>query len=291
MRVTEQSNPASADIDTLDAAGILRAIHEQDARVPAAVGREIPRIASAVEAVVRAFRRGGRLIYVGAGTSGRIAMMDAAECPPTFGTAPQMIQAVIAGGARALTRAIEGAEDDATQGRRDMVKKKVSSRDVVVGISASGRTPYTLEALRYARSCRAATVGVTSNSGSPIARACRIAIVTETGPEVVCGSTRMKAALAHKMVLHMISTGSMILVGNVYGNYMVGVRPTNQKLWERACSIIESLTGADRPTADRILKKSGKDVKLAIVMLRRGLDRQAAGKLLRRHGGNLRAVP
>ena len=290
MTVTEQANPATADIDARDSIGILSAIQEQDALAPAAVKEEIPKIAKAVEAAVRALRRGGRLIYVGAGTSGRIAMMDAAECPPTFGTRPEMVQAVIAGGSRALRRAVEGAEDSAEQGWDDIIARKVGPRDVVVGLSASGRTPYTLEALRCARSRRAKTVAITSNSGSPLARLAHIAIVPATGPEVIAGSTRMKAALAQKMVLHMISTGAMILLGNVYRNYMVGVRPTNKKLWERACSIVESVTGVDRQKADRTLKQAGKDVKVGIVMLRRDLDRQTAVKLLRRHGGKLRKV-
>ncbi len=290
MSITEQTNPASAGIDSLDTLGILRTIQEQDALVPAAIAREIPRIAEAVEAVVKALRRGGRLIYVGAGTSGRIAALDAAEIPPTFGVAPETVQAVMAGGPRALTRAVEGAEDDAAQARRDLAAKKIGARDVVIGIAASGRTPYTVEALRYARSRRSTTVAITANPGSALALAARIAIVPETGPEVVGGSTRMKAALAQKMVLHMISTAAMVRLGHVYRNYMVGVRPTNKKLWERACSIIESVTGTDRETADRTLKKSGKDVKVAIVMLRRGLGREAAQKLLARLGGNLREI-
>jgi N-acetylmuramic acid 6-phosphate etherase len=200
------------------------------------------------------------------------------------------VQAVIAGGARALTRAVEGAEDDAAQARRDLAAKKIGPRDVVIGIAASGRTPYTVEALRYARSRRATTVAVTANPRSPLTRAARIAIVPATGAEVIAGSTRMKAALAQKMVLHMISTAAMVRLGHVYGNYMVGVRPTNKKLWERACSMIASVTGADRETAARTLKQAGKDVKVAIVMLRRGLGGEAAAKLLARHGGNLRAI-
>lgn len=290
MTVTEQPNPSSADIDALDTTGILRAINEQDAKVPAAVAREIPNIAKAVDAAVKALQRGGRLIYVGAGTSGRIAALDAAECSPTFGVSPQTVIAIIAGGSRALANALEDAEDNAAQARRDLAARKVSARDVVVGIAASGRTPYTLEALRYARSRRAVTVAVTSNAGSPLARAARIAIVPLTGPEVIAGSTRMKAAVSQKVVLHMISTGCMIRLGHVYRNYMVGVRPTNRKLWDRACSIIETVTGADRAAAEQALKQSGKNVKVAITMLRRGIDRRAAEKLLARHEGNLRRL-
>ena len=285
---TELPNPASAALDSLDTVAILQTIQEQDATVAAAVRAEIPKIAKAVDAVVQALRRGGRLIYVGAGTSGRLGVLDAAECPPTFGVSRQMVQAVIAGGTRALTRAAEAAEDDTAQGRRDLAARRVGPRDVVLGLTASGRTPYTLGALRYARSRRAATVAVTANPGSPITRLARIAIVPETGPEVIAGSTRMKAALAQKMVLHMISTAAMVRLGHVYRNYMVGVRPTNKKLVERACSILEKVTGTNRARAARALRKSGRDVRLAIIMLRSGLNRRTAKRLLAEHGGNLR---
>jgi len=286
--LTEQTNPASADIDALDTTAILRAIQQQDAAVPAAVRAEIPNIALAVEAIVKALRQGGRLFYVGAGTSGRLGVLDAAECPPTFGVSRDTVQAVLAGGTRALTRAAEAAEDDASQGRRDLARRRIGPRDVVVGLTASGRTPYTLGALRYARTRRAATVAVTANPGSPVTRAARIAIVPKSGPEVLAGSTRMKAALAQKMVLHMISTAAMIRLGRVYQNYMVGVRPTNRKLVARACSIIASVTGVGRAAAARALRAAGLDVRLAIVMLRTGRTRTAAYRLLARHGGNLR---
>ena len=287
---TEQANPRSAAIDSLDTAAILRAIQEQDATVPAAVRAEIPNIAKAVDAVVKALRRGGRLIYVGAGTSGRLGVLDAAECPPTFGVSRQTVQAVIAGGTRALTRAAEAAEDDAAQGRRDLAARRIGPRDVVIGLTASGRTPYTLGALRYARSRRATTVAVTANPGSPVTRLARIAIVPQTGPEVIAGSTRMKAALAQKMVLSMISTAAMIRLGHVYRNYMVGVRPTNRKLVERACAILEKVTGVDHATAARALRAAGRDTKLAIVMLRTKLSRRAAANLLARQEGDLRAI-
>lgn len=288
--VTEQRNPASTALDALDAVGILEAIQRQDAAVPAAVRAEIPAIARVVEAVVNALRRGGRLFYVGAGTSGRLGVLDAAECPPTFGVSRKTIQAVLAGGTPALTHAVEAAEDDAAQGRRDLSRRRLGPRDVVIGLTASGRTPYTLGALRYARSRRAATVAVTSNPGSPATRAARIAIVPQTGPEVLAGSTRMKAALAQKMVLHMISTAAMVRLGRVYQNYMVGVRPTNRKLVARACSIISGITGAGPAAADRALRAAKLDVRLAIVMLRTGLGRNAAGRLLKRHDGNLREL-
>jgi len=287
---TEQPNPLSTAIDSFDTAAILQAIQEQDATVPAAVRAEIPNIAKAVDAVVKALRRGGRLIYVGAGTSGRLGVLDASECPPTFGVSRQTVQAVIAGGTRALTRAAEAAEDDDAQGRRDLAARQIGPRDVVIGLTASGRTPYTLGALRYARSRRATTVTVTGNPGSPVTRLARIAIVPQTGPEVIAGSTRMKAALAQKMVLHMISTAAMIRLGNVYRNYMVGVRPTNRKLLERACSILEKVAGVDHATAARALRAAGRDTKLGMVMLHTGLNRRAAAKLLTRHEGDLRAI-
>ena len=287
---TERRHPASGELDARDTPSILRLIQAQDASVPAAVKAQIPNIAKAVEAAVHALRRGGRLIYVGAGTSGRLGVLDAAECPPTFGVSPNTVLAVIAGGPRALLRAAEAAEDDRDQGRRDLAAHQVGAKDIVIGLTASGRTPYTLGALAYARSRRAATVCITSNPGSPATRLARIAIVPATGPEVLSGSTRMKAALAQKMVLHMLSTTVMIRVGHVYQNYMVGVRPTNRKLVERACAILGALTGADEKTAARTLQQAGNDVKTAVVMLQRGLNRVAAEKLWRRHGGNLRAI-
>ncbi|OFV97695.1 MAG: N-acetylmuramic acid 6-phosphate etherase [Acidobacteria bacterium RIFCSPLOWO2_12_FULL_54_10] len=288
---TEQPNPSSAEIDALDTLGILTTIQKQDATVPAAVALALPEIARAVETVVRAIRRGGRLIYVGAGTSGRIAVMDAAECPPTFGVTPNTVQAVIAGGRTALTEATERTEDDEQQARHDLASRKVGTHDVVIGLAASGRTPYTIAALQFARSRRAVTVAITSNPGSPITRAARISIVVNTGPEVVAGSTRMKAALAQKMVLHMISTASMIRLGHVYRNYMVGVRPTNQKLIARASTIIQSVSGIDETAAEKALQRAGRNVKLAILMLQTGLNRIAAQKLLNRYHGNLRAIP
>ena len=288
--ITERHNPASREWDAGGTLAILRLIHAQDARVPAAVQAQIPNIARAVDAAVRALRRGGRIIYVGAGTSGRLGVLDAAECPPTFGVSPQTVQAVIAGGPRALVQAVEAAEDDRAQGRRDLAARKVGPRDIVIGLSASGRTPYTVGALAYARSRRAATVAITSNPGSPITRAARISIVPPTGPEILAGSTRMKAALAQKMILHMISTSVMVRLGHVYKNYMVGVRPTNRKLVERAVNILVDLTGVNANSAARALRDSGNDVKTAFVMLRRGVNLEAARDLLRRHGGDLRAM-
>lgn len=288
--VTERRNPASAKWDSADTLSILRLIQQQDALVPKAVKKQIPNIARAVDAAVRVVRGGGRIFYVGAGTSGRLGVLDAAECPPTFGVSPDTVQAVMAGGSRALIRAAEGAEDDRQQGRRDLAARKIGSRDAVIGLSASGCTPYTIGALTYARSRGATTVAITANPGSPITRLARICIAPATGPEVLSGSTRMKAALAQKMVLHMISTAVMVRLGYVYKNYMVGVRPTNRKLVQRASGILRELAGADSKSAARALQESRNNVKVAYVMLRRGLDRKAAEKLLRRHGGDLRAL-
>ncbi|MBI3934894.1 MAG: N-acetylmuramic acid 6-phosphate etherase [Acidobacteria bacterium] len=288
--ITERRIAASRELDAGDTVSILRLIQEQDALVPGAVKAQLQNIVRAVDAAVKAVRRGGRIFYIGAGTSGRLGVLDAAECPPTFGVSSKTVQAVIAGGPRALVRAAETAEDDREQGRRDLVKSKVGPRDIVIGLTASGGTPYTVGALEYARSRRAATVAITSAPGSPITRAARIAIVPATGPEVLAGSTRLKAALAQKMVLHMISTTVMVRLGHVYKNYMVGVRPTNRKLRERACTILMELTGADEKAVRFTLQQSGNDVKVAFVMLRRGLDRRAAVRLLSRHGGNLRAI-
>jgi N-acetylmuramic acid 6-phosphate etherase len=288
--VTERRNPASGSLDSGDTSSILKLICRQDALVPAAVRKQIPNIAKAVDAAVRALRRGGRIFYVGAGTSGRLGVLDAAECPPTFGVAPQTVQAILAGGPRALLQAVEAAEDKRELGRRDLATRKLSARDIVVGLTASGRTPYTLGALAYARARRVVTVAITSNAGSPVTRLARIAIAPSTGPEVLAGSTRMKAALAQKMILTMFSTAVMVRLGHVYKNYMVGVRPTNRKLVVRACRILTELTGVDTKAAARALQQSGNDVRIAFVMLRRGLDRNAAEKLLRRQGGDLRAI-
>jgi N-acetylmuramic acid 6-phosphate etherase len=287
---TEQANPVSTNIDSLDTIGILQTIHSQDALVASAVGSALDQITRCVDAAVRAIGRGGRLIYVGAGTSGRLGVMDAAECPPTFGVSAKTVVAVIAGGKKALYRAVESAEDDAEQGRFDLEELQVGKDDVVVGLSASGGTPYTLEALDCARVHGAATAAVTSNADSPLARKARIAIVARTGPEVIAGSTRMKAALAQKMILQMISTATMIRLGYVYRNYMVGVRPTNQKLDERACGIISEITGAGRLKARVALTEAGQDLKLAIVMLIKSLNRTAAAKLLEKNKGNLRRI-
>ncbi len=285
---SEAQNPATTALDTLSVLGIARAIHREDAKVAAAVGRALPQIAQAIEAIAVAISRGGRLIYVGAGTSGRIAALDASECPPTFGTSPRTVQAVIAGGARALRSSAESREDSAAQGGRDLAHRKPTAKDVVVGIAASGRTPYTVAALAYALRCGATTVALTGNPGSPLERAAHIAIVVRVGPEVVAGSSRMKAGSAQKMVLNMLSTGAMARLGYVYGNLMVNVVRGNRKLRQRGLSILERAARIHRSTAQRALRAAGGSVPVALVMLKAGVGRVEAERRLRSARGNVR---
>jgi len=274
---------------------ILRVINREDARVPAAVARELPRVARAVDAIVRALRRGGRLIYVGAGTSGRLATLDAAECPPTFGVPPRLVEAVVAGGRRALTRAVEGAEDSAAQGAKDLAVEKITANDVVVGLSASGSTPYVLGALAYANRRGAVAVGVTSNRRSPLARVAGIIIAPQVGPEVIAGSTRMKAGTAQKLVLNMLSTAAMARLGHVYDNWMIEVALSSQKLRQRGLRILEQATGASTAEAQRALRQVRRasrhrkhDLRLALLMLKTGVDVAEARRRLNRAGDDLR---
>jgi len=289
-RATEQRNPRTRGLGAMSTNGILRAIHREDAVVAGAVGRALPAVARAVAAIVAALSRGGRLFYVGAGTSGRLAALDAAEIPPTFGTPARLVQAVIAGGRRALTSAVEGAEDNKTQGARDLAARRLTARDAVVGITASGSTPYVLGALEYARRRGAVTIGITSNPGTPISRLACISIVTETGPEAVTGSTRMKAGTAQKMVLNMLSTAAMTQLGRVHDNWMVGVALTNQKLRQRGLRILAEASGASVAKATRALSLSRHDLPIALIMLKRGVDVRTAQRLLHRAGGNLRTA-
>ena len=288
MRRTEQCNPRSRGLDRLSTRDLVKAIHREDATVARAVGRELPAISRAVEMIAQAFFRGGRLIYAGAGTSGRLATLDAAECPPTFGVSPRQVQAVIAGGRRALTSAVEGAEDSAEAGRRDLAAKKLLSRDVVVGITASGSTPYVLGALEFARKRGAGTIGITANRHAPIANIARITIAPDTGPEVIAGSTRMKAGTAQKLVLNLLSTGAMIRAGHVYDNWMVDVALTNQKLRQRGLRILEEATGASAKQAARALAKSKHNLRIALVMLKTGAVAAEARRRLQQAHGNLR---
>jgi len=285
---TEQANLATAGLDTRSAREIAEIINAEDARVASAVAGALPEIARAIDAIAQALSSGGRLIYVGAGTSGRIAALDAAECPPTFNTDPEMVQFIMSGGERALGRAAEASEDWPALGRRDIAKRKPGKRDVVVGISASGRTPYTVAALRYARSQGATTVAVTNNRGSWLERVADIAIVVDLGPEVVAGSTRMKAGTAQKLILNMLSTGAMARLGYVYGNLMVNVHVKNEKLWERGVTILQEAAGIQRAAADRALKAAGRSVPVAMVMLQAGVSKAEARRRLKAARGNVR---
>jgi N-acetylmuramic acid 6-phosphate etherase len=266
---------------------LLRALNREDASVAGAVRRALPAIARAVDATVRAICAGGHLFYVGAGTSGRLAALDAAECPPTFGTSPKQVQAVLAGGRGALTGAVEGAEDSAANGARDLKRRGVSARDVVVGIAASGDTPYVLGALAYAKRLGAVTVAVTSNRGSALERRARIAIVVETGPEALTGSTRLKAGTAQKMVLNLLSTATMTRLGRVYDNWMIGVALTNRKLQARGLRILSEASGAEVSQAAHALRQSRHDLRVALIMLKAGVNAAEARRRLRRAGGQL----
>jgi N-acetylmuramic acid 6-phosphate etherase len=285
---TEAQNPASAQLDTMSALEIARLINEEDKKVGAAVERALPQIAEAIDAVAQAIGSGGRLIYVGAGTSGRIAALDASECPPTFDVGYDKVQFVMAGGTKALWSATEASEDAAETGRDDIADKKPGKLDVVAGLAASGRTPYTIAAIEYARSKGAKTVAITCNPGSPLGKAAEIEIVAEVGPEVLSGSTRMKAGTAQKLICNMITTGAMARLGYVYGNLMVNVHPKNQKLVERAVGILEKATGAARADAAEALKQAGNSVPLALIMLRTGITRSNAEKRLMLANGNVR---
>jgi N-acetylmuramic acid 6-phosphate etherase len=286
--ITEQRNPCTMDIDLRSTEEILRIINDQDKTVAYTVEKELPRIAAAVELVVKALRRGGRLIYVGAGTSGRLGAFDAAECPPTFGTSPQMVQGVIAGGRRALSQVVEGAEDRAEEARRVIRQLRVGPRDVVVGIAASRRTPFAKAAVDEARKLGARTVYVTCNPSSTIDFPVDVAICPQVGPEVIMGSTRMKAGTAQKMVLNMISTCAMIQMGKVFENMMVDLMATSRKLVERSKRVIMIVTGVDYDTAKEYLKKAGGSVKKAIVMIEARVDVRTAEKLLASSSGFVR---
>ncbi len=286
---TEARNPASEALDQLSTVEMLSVIHAADREVADAVGAEIPHIAKAVDAIADRVRGGGRLFYLGAGTSGRLGVLDASECPPTFGVSADVVQGIIAGGDTALRTSIEGAEDDASLGARDLHSAGFTVKDALVGIAASGRTPYVLGAIEYARKLGALTVGLSCVSGSALAAAAEIAISPVTGAEVLTGSTRMKAGTATKLVLNMLSTGVMACSGYVYGNLMVNVQTTNAKLIDRAGRIVSSITGLDREAAGRLLSEAG-SVKTAVVIFKLGVDCAEAEERLRAAGGNLREV-
>jgi N-acetylmuramic acid 6-phosphate etherase len=285
---TERANDATKDLDRKSALALARLINAQDATVAAAVSRALPEIARAIDLVAAALQSGGRLIYVGAGTSGRIGALDASECPPTFNTDPRAVQYIIAGGDKALASATEASEDDEKLGRREMARRKPGKHDVVIGIASSGRTPFTVAAVAEARRRGARTIALTCNPNSPLERAAHFAIVTQVGPEVLAGSSRMKAGTAQKMVLNMISTGAMTRLGYVYGNLMVNVHPTNEKLVERAIGILERASGADHESARQVLEISGKRTPVALVMLAAGTTRAQAVAALKKAKGNVR---
>lgn len=287
---TESRNPASEHLDELSTLEMLGVMNDEDARVAAAVRAELPAIARAVDAIAERFGKGGRLFYIGAGTSGRLGVLDASECPPTFSVPADLVQGLIAGGDRALRLSSEHSEDSPEEGARDLAAAGFAQRDTLVGIAASGRTPYVLGAIEHAKKLGALTVGLSCVPGSALARAAEIAITPATGAEVLTGSTRLKAGTATKLVLNMISTGVMVRTGLTFGNLMVNVRPTNAKLVDRAQRIVAEATGCDRATADRVLEAAGMDVKTAIVMQQLNLARAEAEKKLAAAKGVLRVA-
>ena len=285
---TERANPQSIDIDLKSAREIARIINAEDAKVAAAVQHALPQIARAIDLVAAHFRQGGRLLYVGTGTSGRIGALDASEIPPTFATPPSLVQYIIAGGPKALGAEAEASEDSRELGRAEMVKRKPTKKDVVIGIAASGRTPFTIAAVEYARSRGAETIALTCNPNSQLERAAHFAIVTDVGPEVLTGSSRMKAGTAQKMVLNMITTGAMTRLGYVYGNLMVNLRLKNSKLAERGITILQHAADVDREQAHNALKSAGHDVPVALVMLKAGVPRAQAAQALKATAGHVR---
>lgn len=287
---TESVDPRYSDLDTLDVAALTAAMNEAEAEVPVAVRAALPQITEAVEQIVDRVRAGGRILYVGAGTPGRLGVLDASECPPTFSTDPETVQGIIAGGPAALRDAVEGAEDDTAAGAALVDEHLVTAADAVVGLTASGRTPYVLAAIEAARSVGALTVGVSCNAGAELSTVAELAIEVVVGPEIVSGSTRLKAGSAQKQVLNMISTVSMVRLGKTYGNLMVDVAATNAKLRVRARRLVEQIAAVDPQTADSALAASGGHVKVAAAMLVHGVDRQTAEQWLADADGRLRTV-
>ena len=281
QKITEAVNPASASLETKPLAEVLRIINREDRKVALAVSKIIPQIAQAAEIVVRALDRGGRLVYIGAGTSGRMGALDAAECLPTFGT--RQVIAVLAGGPAAMLRSAEGVEDDEACAVRDLRKIKLSKRDVLIGIAASGSTPYTCAGLRYARGLGLGTIALTSNPGSPVTALADVSIVPVTGPEIVAGSTRMKAGTAQKLVLNMLSTASMVGLGKVYAGLMVNVQLTNRKLRQRAIEILMKTQGVSVAEAARAITESNGKLPVALVMLAKGVSSREAARLVRQN--------
>lgn len=283
--ITETRNPASVEIDQLPTLEMLRVINQEDQQVALAVGQLLPEIARAVDAIAAAFGKGGRLVYIGAGTSGRLGILDASECPPTYGVSAEQVIGLIAGGHKAILQAVENAEDDAELGARDLKNIQFCTNDVLVGIAASGRTPYVLGAMAHASAVGATVCSISCNPGSPLARAADISMVAVVGPEIVTGSSRMKAGTAQKLILNMLSTGAMIRTGKVYGNLMVDVEATNAKLVERQKRIVMEATDCERAVAERALAQADNHCKTAIVMILAGLTADEARTRLQSSNG------
>jgi N-acetylmuramic acid 6-phosphate etherase len=288
--VTESRNPASAQIDTLSTIEILQVINQEDQKVALAVQAVLPQIAQTVDAITEAFANGGRLIYMGAGTSGRLGILDASECPPTYGTNPDMVIGLIAGGHQAILKAVENAEDNAQMGQDDLKALNLTHHDVVVGIAASGRTPYVLGGLEYAKSIGATTASIACNPECAMAEAADIAILPVVGAEVITGSSRMKAGTAQKLVLNMLTSGAMIRSGKVFGNLMVDVEATNAKLIQRQTNIVVEATGATKEEAEKALEACERHCKTAILMILANLDAEQAKSRLAEHNGFIRAA-
>jgi N-acetylmuramic acid 6-phosphate etherase len=286
--MTERRNPATEDLDSMDALEIVTAMNREDTLVPQRVRRALPQIAKAVDLIAESFVKGGRLIYVGTGTSGRIGALDASECPPTFGTSPKKVQFLIAGGEEALIHATEASEDSAELGRRDMARRRPGKRDVIVGIAASGFTPYTISALEYAKTKGASTVGIACNRGSKLGKVVDVPIEVEVGPEVLTGSSRLKAGTAQKLICNMLTTGAMARVGYVSSNLMVNLILKNRKLEQRGIAILETLANVDRTTAVNTLQRAGMKLPVALVMLKANVTKSEAARRLKKTNGNVR---
>lgn len=286
--MTERRNPATENLDSMTALELVTVMNREDSLVPRRVRQALPEIARAVELIAASLAKGGRLIYVGTGTSGRIGALDASECPPTFGTRPEMVQFVIAGGNKALMQATEASEDSPALGRRDIARKKPGRRDVVVGLAASGFTPYTISALTYARSRGAATVGIACNRGSKLGTIVDIPIEVEVGPEVLTGSSRLKAGTAQKLICNILTTGAMARMGYVSSNLMVNLILKNRKLEQRGIAILEILSEVDRTTALDMLQKAGMKLPVALVMMKANVNRAEAARRLKKANGNVR---
>jgi N-acetylmuramic acid 6-phosphate etherase len=287
-RLTELRNSASKNLDRMTAMQIVRLMNREDRKIAAAVGRELPAIARAVDAIVARMKKGGRLIYVGAGSSGRIAVLDASECPPTFGTPPDLVLALIAGGIKAMTQPVEGAEDSKQDGERDLKSLRLSEADTVVGIAASGTTPYVVAAVSFAKKRKALTIGISSNPGSALGKLAEIAITPRVGPEVLTGSTRLKSGTSQKMVLNMLSTAVMVRLGHGYDNLMIDLTLTNQKLRSRVIRILMESSGKDLSAVEHALRHSRHNLRLALIMLKRGFTAKKAKRQLVAARGNLR---